>query len=394
MFMLRKVLAVAVGGILAAGGLAQSGEVKRADVIKTAQKAADFLVKQQNADGGFGIFKDQPASSVGYTGLVVAALVESGTAPGGKDGELVRKAVDYILKQRQPDGSICSPQAGVQSYETSIAIMALVAVDKEKHKEAIAKAKDYLIGIQDDGSKNKLSTGGIGYGSDRTMSNMSTTHYALQALKDAGVPEDSEVWKRAVAFVSACQNNSETNAQEWAAVVNDGGFVYSPTESKVKDRPEAGGKKGWRSYASMTYAGYLSLVYAKVNKDDPRIKAALKWISDNYGLDDNPGLGMEGLYYYYNTFATAMAARGEATIKDKAGKEHKWAEELAAKLAGLQAEDGSWLNAKDRWHEGNKLICTAYSLRALSRCLQFVKDAPESTAPAKDKATEALQRAL
>lgn len=382
--------------VLAVGGLAAGGEVKRADVMKTAQKAADFLVKQQNADGGFGTFKGQPASSVGYTGLVVAALVESGTAPGGKDGDLVRKAVDYMLKQRQPDGSICSPQAGVQSYETSIAIMALVAVDKEKHKEAIAKAKDYLIGIQDDGSKNQLSRGGIGYGSDKTMSNMSTTHYALQALKDAGVPEDSEVWKRAVAFVSACQNNAETNSLEYAGVVNDGSFIYSPTESKVKDRPEAGGKKGWRGYASMTYAGYLSLVYAKIDKNDPRIKAALKWISENYGLDDNPGLGAEGLFYYYNTFATAMAARGEATIKDKAGKEHDWARELAAKLASLQAEDGSWLNKADRWHEGDKVICTAYSLRALGRCLQFVKDAPESTAPApaKDPTASALERAL
>ena len=384
---MKRIMALAAVSLFLVGSPALAEDapkgVSKDQVQKAAKKGAEFLVKKQNADGGFGEFKGQPASSVGYTGLVVAALVESGTAPGGKDGEVVKKAVEFILKQKQPDGGIYMKDAGVQSYETSIAVMALAAVDKDKYKAEIKKAANYLIGIQDDGSKNPLSKGGIGYSKDGQQSNLSTTHYALQALKAAGVPEDSEAWKNAIAFVSSCQNDSEINKSESAAVVNDGGFTYSPTESKA-GKVEVGGKKGWRSYGSMTYAGYLSYVYAKVSKDDARVKAAMKWISENYGLDDNPGLGSEGLYYYYLTFATAMSARGEATLKDKAGKEHNWAQELGGKLISLQAADGSWLNKADRWHEGDQVICTAYSVRALARVLEALPD----------EAGEALNRTL
>jgi squalene-hopene/tetraprenyl-beta-curcumene cyclase len=138
----------------------------------------------------------------------------------------------------------------------------------------------------------------------------------------------------------------------------------------------------------MTYAGYLSYVYARVGQDDARVKAALKWISENYTLEENPGVNTQGLYYYYHTFATAMAARGEATMKDKDGKAHDWAKELAAKLVSLQAEDGSWLNKTDRWHEGDKIICTAYSVRALAKALENMKPA------AADKPVDESKRAL
>jgi hypothetical protein len=230
----------------------------------------------------------------------------------------------------------------------------------------------------------------FGYSKDGKNSNLSTTHYALQGLKDAGVPEDSDVWKRAVAFVSACQNNAETNKAEWAGV--DNGFIYSPKPESKAGEIEVRGKKGWRSYASMTYAGYLSYVYARLGNDDPRVKAALKWISENYSLDENPGVKDQGLYYYYLTFATAMVARGEGSLKDKDGKEHLWAPELAGKLISLQSEDGSWLNKSDRWEEGDKVICTAYAVRALGKALKFMK--AEAAAPAKDPTASAVDRAL
>jgi squalene-hopene/tetraprenyl-beta-curcumene cyclase len=384
---MNRLAAVAVTGLFLAGLLsapAGAGEPTRDDVLKAAKKAAEFVVKRQNPDGGFGEKEGKPFSMVGYTGLVVAGLVETGTAP--KDGEAVKKAVAFILSKRLEDGSICSKELGVQSYETAIAIMALAAVDKDKYKAEIKKAADYLMGIQDDGKTTPTSAGGIGYSKDGKNSNLSTTHYALQALKDAGVPEDSDVWKRAVAFVSACQNSPETNKAEWAGVVGDNSMIYSPKPESKAGEVEVRGKKGWRGYGSMTYAGYLCYVYARLGKDDPRVKGALKWICDNYTLDENPGIKQDGYYYYLLTFATAMHARGEATLKDKDGKEHHWAKELGAKLISLQAEDGSWLNKADRWQEGDKIICTAFGLRALGKVLDNLKPA--------DDVGDALKRVL
>ena len=44
---------------------------------------------------------------------------------------------------------------------------------------------------------------------------------------------------------------------------------------------------------------------------DPRVKAAYDYITKHYGLDENPGLGERGLYYYYQTFAIEDKEKGE-----------------------------------------------------------------------------------
>jgi len=328
------------------------------------KKAGAFIAGKQNADGGFGEF----GPSVGMTGLAVVALVESGAAADEAVKKTVEKAVEFILKNRQPDGGVYVKGQPYNSYETSIAVMALTAVDRGKHQEVVDGCIKFLKGIQDDGAKNPLNKGGIGYGSKDQQSNLSTTHYALMALKAAGVKEDDEAWKRAMAFVAMCQNDSEVNKLEYAAVVNDGGFIYSPVESKAGE-VTVRGKKGWRSYGSMTYAGYLSYVYAKLRPDDSRVKAAERWISANYTLDENPGMARQGLYYYYHTFALAFAARGQKTLKLADGREVDWARDIGAKLLSLQEADGGWTNSADRWHEGSRVICASYSLHALGKVL-------------------------
>ena len=66
----------------------------------------------------------------------------------------------------------------------------------------------------------------------------------------------------------------------------------------------------------MTYAGLKSMIYAGLAKEDPRVKAALTYITQHYTLDENPGLGQQGLYYYYHTFAKTMAVLDKPTLTD------------------------------------------------------------------------------
>ena len=70
----------------------------------------------------------------------------------------------------------------------------------------------------------------------------------------------------------------------------------------------------------MTYAGILSYSWANVKKDDERVKAVLKWIRDNYTVDENPGIGQKTVYYYYMVFAKALQAVGEPIIVDAQGR--------------------------------------------------------------------------
>jgi squalene-hopene/tetraprenyl-beta-curcumene cyclase len=121
-----------------------------------------------------------------------------------------------------------------------------------------------------------------------------------------------------------------------------------------------------RSYAGMTYAGLKSMIHAGLTQDDPRVKAALEYIRNHYTLDENPGQGQRGLYYYYQTFAKAMALLGKPAMVDANGMEHNWRAELLAALAKRQQPNGSWVNRDDRFMEGDPNIVTAFGLLALA----------------------------
>ena len=94
-------------------------------------------------------------------------------------------------------------------------------------------------------------------------------------------------------FVSRCQNlESEFNTTEFATKINAGGFFYTPAaggSSQAGKTPDG----GLRSYASMTYAGLKSMLYAGLTKDDPRVKAATTWIRKFYSVEENPGTNNE-----------------------------------------------------------------------------------------------------
>ncbi|MGV3484971.1 MAG: hypothetical protein ACO1RT_11185, partial [Planctomycetaceae bacterium] len=152
------------------------------------------------------------------------------------------------------------------------------------------------------------------------------------------------------------------------AVVGDGGFYYTPAaggSSQAGNTAEG----GLRSYASMTYAGLKSMIFAGLTPEDPRVEAALSFIRKNYDLETNPGMGTAGLYYYYHTFAKALSVANIEVLDDAQGTPHVWRDELVKTLIEAQTSDGSWVNsANDRWMEGNSNLVTAYALLSLAYC--------------------------
>ena len=103
---------------------------------------------------------------------------------------------------------------------------------------------------------------------------------------------------------------------------------------------------GLRSYASMTYAGLKSMIYAGVGPRRPRVKAAVRWARKHYALDDNPGMGDAGLYYYYHAFAKALRAIGRDRLSTSQGEATTGATSWPSELAARQRPDGSWVNDK------------------------------------------------
>ncbi|ADB15630.1 cycloartenol synthase-like protein [Pirellula staleyi DSM 6068] len=330
---------------------------------QTVSKAVTYLTtKAQAADGSY-----NSAAGPAVTALVTASLLKHGRTV---DDPAVAKALKYLQQFVQEDGGIYAPESNHKNYETCLGVVCFAAANKDGRFDTIVKKADAFVkGLQWDDKEGKTAAdpefGGAGYGKNKRP-DLSNTSFLLDALKATGTDPNSEEMKRALIFVSRCQNlESEHNTTPYAAKNPDGGFYYSPAAGGVSQAgtTETG---ALRSYASMTYAGLKSMIYAGVGPDDVRVKAAIGWLKKNYDLDSNPGMGTSGLFYYYQTFAKALEATGNDTFVDEKGVEHNWRSELIAELASRQAEDGSFVNADPRWMEGDASLVTGYALLALA----------------------------
>lgn len=363
------IVAIALAGLAVSDSRASAAEPSAAAVRRQHEamvaKATSFLLNKGRAsDGSYSSF-----SGPGVTSLVTTALLRNGVPP---TDPRIETSLAYIRERIQPDGGIYQTGSLYRNYETCLAVLCFSEANSDGQYDTTLKRADaFLKGIQWDESEGKdesdLGYGGAGYGKHKRP-DLSNTAFLIEALKSTGNGPDSEAIQRALIFVSRCQNlESEHNTTAFAAKNPDGGSYYTPAAGGTSQAGTTAAG-GLRSYASMTYAGLKSMIYAGVGPEDQRVKAAYSWISKNYDLASNPGMGSSGLYYYYHTFAKALDAMGVDSVEDDAGEKHDWRAELIGELAKRQQPDGSWLNENDRWLEGDSNLVTGYALLALSYC--------------------------
>lgn len=334
------------------------------EVQAVVDKAVAFLKQRQNEDGSFSPRLGGP----GISALVAAGLLRNGHGP---DEPLVAKTLAYLEKKVQKDGGIYDRM--LANYTTSVALVAFTEANTKGQYDALIKrATQFLKSLQfDDTSVDEkdVKYGGVGY-DGKKRPDLSNTQFFVNALLTAGVPQNDPAVQRALKFIGRCQNLSgEHNDQPFArkATPDDkGGFTYNPVDpDKSPNRTPEG---GLRSSGAMTYSGLMSFLYAGVSRDDPRVLAALDWIRRHYTLDESPGQGQAGLYYYYHTFGKAMAALGKDQFTDASGKKHDWRRELFEALKKRQQPDGSWSNSNKEYYENNPDLATAYAILTLSYC--------------------------
>jgi squalene-hopene/tetraprenyl-beta-curcumene cyclase len=339
-------------------------------------KGNKFL-KQKQDPKGFWNNEQIPA----YTALALTAARRS---PNDADANAdhIKKGYEWLVSTQNKDGGIYVK--GLANYNTSTSLMALAASGDPAHKEPILKARRFLINLQQDwdtkGDTDNPNDGGIGYGGTYPHSDMSNTYLSIEALKlsesfakDTGTKQPELNWKAAIKFVSRTQNLEATNDQP--GIGNDGSFVYFPGNSKAGTEEQADGRQTLRGYGSMSYAGLLSFIYADLDENDIRIKAVITWLNDNYTLEENPGLGNQGRYYYYQVMAKALNAAGIDTLTTKDGVKHDWRKELATRILSNQKPDGSWVNKNSRWWENEPELITAYAVITLEQIYHSIPQA-------------------
>ncbi len=342
-------------------------ESRTEKVRELAERGIEYLKTRGQATNGS--FSEESGSAV--TSLCVSAILRH--RPEAKTDPMVQKALSFIESHIRADGGVYADGSLYKNYETCVAVDALIQANENgKYDSVLERARLFIRGLQWDETEGlnpkDPAYGGAGYGT-HSRPDLSNTAFMIEALRQLGDEADDEAIQKALMFVTRSQNLAgQGNDTEHADAVNDGGFYYTPAAGGSSQAGTTA-TGGLRSYASMTYAGFKSMIFAGLTPDDPRVAAALSFIRENYSLETNPGMGDAGLYYYYHTFAKALSVAEIDILDDAEGTPHVWRDELVATLNGEQMSDGSWVNkTNERWMEGNRNLVTAYALLALAYC--------------------------
>lgn len=336
---------------------------RRTAIDAAVAKGVAYLVTQQAADGHFSD-PQMPA----LTALPLWALAAGGEAKG----EPAKKAAAFVLKTQRPDGGFYVPKpgrggSGLGNYNTSVCLSALFESGLAPTK-AMLDARTYIAGSQLTG--DDTYAGGFGYdrASRRRYADLSNTSYALDALRRTEKLEEfrpqgqarADVnWNQALAFVSRLQEKEGERA---------GGAAYNDRTPQGGLATNATGRVHLRAYGSMSYAAVLSMCHAKLTKADPRVKSALDYCSKFWTVDENPGMGAQGLYYYYDILSRALSVAGLDVLVQPDGRNVNWREELSAKILSLQNADGSWVNDNNRFWENDPVLATSFAILSLGLC--------------------------
>lgn len=395
--MVRVLVGGAVLGVLAMVAPAAGAEraldaAERELGEQVVERGIAFLrARQDEETGGWSVNPRGPDLPAIAALVLSGMLMEPGVDASDPD---VSAGLEYVLGFRRPTGEISD--GILANYNTAISLSALSRAGTEEARSALGPGQDFLRGLQwSDRSIEHPETGtvgpehafygGVGYGGSGRP-DLSNLSLMLQGLHDSGLAPGDAAYDRAVAFLERVQMHDEVNAMPYAEGSEQGGFIYSTSpngdeigvgESKAgMIEEEIGGERvsRLRAYGSMTYAGFKSYLYAGLERDDRRVQLAYDWITSNYELDENPGIGTDGYYYYLVTFARALDAWGEATIEASAPgsgsvRERDWAGDLIRKLAELQEPDGGFRVVDDRWMEDNRVLITAYCVVAAQYAL-------------------------
>lgn len=332
-------------------------------------RARQWLVAQQHPAGDW-------SGHPGITAACVLALLKSAPAAPAPDeaGAALTRARDYLREQVRADGTVPGPggQDG-DLYAASMTLIALAVQPRQPDRAAIHRLRAGLL--------RALQPAGPGYGSagsdaqgfryaQARYPDLSNTQWALEALavsQGLASPADERQERAvrramagAVAFIASCQVLDPAATPPNPA---HGGFTYYSVADRAAATPhdhEVGRERLW---GSLSYGGLKTLVYGQVPARDPRLLAAQAWAGQHFSVQENPGLGAGGYYYYLYLLATAHTLLG-ADLPPA-----HWRRPVLTALLSRQLGGGQWTNTNPLWLESDAALCTAYGLLALSLAL-------------------------
>lgn len=353
---------------------------------KTLEKGAHWLASQQRKDGGWRHFATATDRSAAPISALVLSALASIPHKTGAALEALEKGIQYLLKEKGDSGLLGDTQDKVVKmsvYTTALAVIAMAQWNEERFQKEIQqlvqKLKEAQLTESAKFSKYDYQYGAWNYWEDKKRTTMradvSVASFVLEALWKSGVSSEDPVFKRAIFYLHQCQNYEKNTSNPYM----DGGFHFSPLESKAGIITTNSGKDYFRSYGSSSADGLRSLFYCGVSPKADHVQQALKWIGAHFDLLQNPGFEEGGplnfnrgiLYYYYASLSKALARSEKKSLSCPQGKRF-WASELAGLIIPKQDPKGFWINRENVMNEDHPELTTALALIALSESYPFL----------------------
>jgi hypothetical protein len=295
----------------------------------------DWLAKNQSEDGGWDLRKHQAqtTSMTAGTGLGVLPFLAAGYTHNhsGKYQEVVRKAIQRLIKNQQESGELTSKGDAQRMYSHGIAAIALceaygMSQDKEL-KASAQKSLDFIVAAQHKG------TGGWRY-NPNDSADTSVVGWQVMALKSgemAGLSVPVECYKQVGKWLNA-----------------------------VEAKQGPGGTFGYQNRnatPAMTAEGLLCLQFMGTQRNDPKMRYGA-----DYVLRSLPERKQQltSYYWYYATQAMYhMQGDYWETWNERTSKLLIETQQTTGKNAG------TW-NPIDRWEKsGGRVYATSLKLLML-----------------------------
>ena len=275
----RCLLAVVLGLAVVHTGAAgrEPAPVSPDKIQRAIEKARDWLIREQEANGSWECSMRTEETRVGATSLVMLALANAGV---DRSHVAMQRGLDWLRRQK-PD----------ETYSVSLQTLVLAMLSPDADRAILERNVDWLEKAQ---VPQGPATGSWSYGTNRGTGDNSNAQFALLALHEAdraGIRVRRDVWVRAQQYWAACANP-------------DGSWGYT-----IGNAAGSG---------SMTCAGIASIWITSEHIGTPDARAAadrvsccgggaspkvlergLQWLGRRFSVVENPGTGGQTWLYYY-----------------------------------------------------------------------------------------------
>jgi hypothetical protein len=286
----RKSSALELFALEVANPNANPGEKQTIGAEEMTRKALDFIRRSQQADGSWG--DKQWPQNVGVTALCCLALFSEGNLPNvGPSARQLTRGLEFLLDHAKDDGQIVGRDVYSfgPMYDHSWATLCLLQAYgnmpwRRDMRDKISRAIQLLLKYQkvDGGWRYKM----MREGDSDTLVTVNVL-YSLRLAVRAGFAVPQESIDRALAFINSQAEEQDGQYTGWW-------------------RYRAGGDIGSPTVAACGAIALLMNAKSTRDLDDPRIKATidtLRFVHSRYSVNDL----LEMPYAHYGAFYSSQA---------------------------------------------------------------------------------------